>query len=56
MIDTKLIEILPEYIPDETAYYLVNFIHELAATLENHYYCELKRYSQNGEPTNWTGF
>ena len=46
MIDTKLIDILPENIPDEAAYHLVNFIHELAMTLENHYYTQLRSYYQ----------
>ena len=44
MIDTKLIDILPEKISDEVAYHLVNFISELAITLENHYFTQLRRY------------
>ena len=47
MIDTKLIDILPENIPDETAYHLVNFISELAIALEDHYFSQLQRYEKN---------
>jgi hypothetical protein len=46
MIDTKLIDLLPENLPDEAAHYLVNFIAKLSLALENHYYTQLKRYSQ----------
>ena len=46
MIDTKLIDLLPENLPDEAAHYLVNFIAELSLTLENHYFAQLKRYRQ----------
>jgi hypothetical protein len=49
MIDTKLIELLPEEIPDEAAYHLVNFISELAIALENHYFTQLRRYRDNSE-------
>jgi hypothetical protein len=48
MIDTKLIDILPEAISDETAYYLVNFITELSLALENHYFDQLRRYNRDG--------
>jgi hypothetical protein len=48
MIDTKLIDILPEKISDEAAYRLVNFIAELAITLENHYFVQLRRYDCDG--------
>lgn len=44
MIDTKLIELLPEKISDEAAYHLVNFISELAIALENHYFAQLRRH------------
>jgi hypothetical protein len=49
MIDTKLIDILPENIPDETAYHLVNFMVELSLTLENHYLDQLRRYDRDRE-------
>jgi hypothetical protein len=44
MIDTLLIELLPEEISDEAAYHLVNFISHLAVALENHYFAQIKRY------------
>ena len=47
MIDTKLIDILPENISDEAAYHLVNFIAELSIALENHYFALLKRREQD---------
>jgi hypothetical protein len=47
MIDTKLIEILPEQISDEAAYHLVNFMNNLAVILENHYFAQLRRYAKN---------
>lgn len=47
MIDTKLIELLPEEIPDEAAWYLVNFMSNLAVALENHYFTQLQRYEKN---------
>ena len=53
MIDTKLIDILPENISDESAYHLVNFIRELANALDNHYFAQLKRYEQDRSPINW---
>jgi hypothetical protein len=49
MIDTKLIDILPDEIPDEVAYHLVNFMVELALTLESHYFSQLRRYDRNRE-------
>lgn len=48
MLDTKLIDILPERISDETAYHLINFIVDLAITLENHYFAQLRRYDRDG--------
>ena len=48
MLDTKLIDILPKKISDEAAYHLVNFIVELAMTLENHYFVQLRRYDDDG--------
>jgi hypothetical protein len=54
MIDTKLIELLPEKISDEAAYHLVNFISNLAVTLENHYFAQLLRYSR--ENSGWVDF
>ncbi len=52
MIDTKLIDILPEEISDEAAYHLVNFISNLAVEIENHYFVQLRRYSKNN--LEWT--
>lgn len=49
MIDTKLIDILPDNIPDEVAYHLVNFMVELSLTLENHYFYQLRRYDHGRE-------
>lgn len=49
MIDTKLIDILPNEISDETAYHLVNFVMELSLALESHYFCQLRRYDRNRE-------
>ena len=49
MIDTKLIDILPENISNEAAHYLVNFVSELAITLEDHYFSQLRRYEKNRE-------
>lgn len=49
MIDTKLIDMLPDPISDESAYHLVNFIAELAFTLENHYFDQLSRYNRERE-------
>ena len=49
MIDTKLIDILPDEMPDDTAHHLVNFMMELALTLENHYFDQLRRYSSDLE-------
>jgi len=49
MVDTKLIDILPENIPDEVAYYLVNFMIELSLTLESHYFDQLRRYDRERE-------
>ena len=50
MINTKLIDILPENISDEAAHHLVNFMSELAIMLENHYYAQLNRYKQDENP------
>jgi hypothetical protein len=53
MIDTKLIELLPEEISDEAAWHLVNFISNLALALEDHYFTKLRRYTRkNLELTN----
>ena len=52
MIDTKLIDILPEKISDEAAYHLVAFIAELPIALDNHYFAQLKRYEQESDPKN----
>lgn len=54
MIDTKLIELLPEQISDEAAYHLVNFISNLAMALEDHYFIQLRRrrYSKNNSELN----
>jgi hypothetical protein len=48
VLDTKLIDILPERISDEAAYHLINFISELAITLEDHYFVQLRRYNRDG--------
>jgi len=48
MLDTKLVDILPKQISDEAAYHLINFISELAITLENHYFVQLRRYDRDG--------
>jgi hypothetical protein len=47
MIDTKLIEILPENMPDEAARHLVNFMSELAVALESHYFAQLHRHEKD---------
>jgi hypothetical protein len=44
MMDTKLIDLLPENISNEAAYHLVNFMMELALALESHYFIQLMRY------------
>ena len=46
MIDTKLIELLPEQISDEAAHHLVNFMSNLALALEDHYFAQLRRYTK----------
>ena len=48
MLNTKLIEFLPEEISDEAAYHLVNFIIDLALELKNHYVDQLDRYAEGG--------
>jgi hypothetical protein len=47
MINTKLIDLLPEEMPDEAAWHLVNFMSNLAVTLENHYFAQLQRYEKD---------
>ena len=37
MVDTKLIDLLPDELPDEAAYHLVNFMVELSLRLESIY-------------------
>jgi hypothetical protein len=49
MVDTKLIDILPDELPDETAYHLVNFMMELALRLESIYFSQLRRYDRDLE-------
>lgn len=46
MINTKLIELLPKDISDETAYHLTNFMVDLALAIENHYFDQLMRSSK----------
>ena len=46
MIETKLTELLPEEMQDEAVWHLVNFMNNLALTLENHYYAQLQRYEK----------
>jgi hypothetical protein len=48
MIDTKLIDILPDEMSDETAHHLVNFMIELSLALESRYLAQLKRYDRDG--------
>jgi hypothetical protein len=55
MIDTKLIELLPEEISDEAIYHLVNFIGNLAMALENHYFAQLHRHYLKERP-DWVDF
>lgn len=43
MINTKLIDFLPEDISDEAAYHLANFMTDLALALQNHYSDQLQR-------------
>jgi hypothetical protein len=49
MVDTKLIDILPDELSDETAYHLVNFMMELALRLESIYFSQLRRYDRDLE-------
>ena len=49
MVDTKLIDILPDELSDETAYHLVNFMMELALRLESIYFSKLRRYDRDLE-------
>ena len=49
MIDTKLIDILPNNISNETAYHLVIFMMDLALALESHYFDQLRRYDRDNE-------
>ncbi len=49
MINTKLIDILPDGISDETAHHLVNFMMELALTIESHYFAQIRRYDRDRE-------
>lgn len=44
MLNTKWIEFLPDEIPNEAAYHLVNFMVDLALALQNHYSDQLQRY------------
>jgi hypothetical protein len=44
MIDTKLIDVLPEKISVEAAYHLVNFLSNLAIEIENHYFTKVRSY------------
>lgn len=46
MIDTKLIDILPNKISDEAAFHLTNFVVDLALAIENHYFDQLMRFSK----------
>lgn len=49
MIDTRLIDILPDNISNETAYHLVIFMMDLALALESHYFDQLRRYDRDSE-------
>lgn len=45
-------DILPEKIPDESAYLLVNFFMDLALKLESCYFDQMKRYIDDNMPSN----
>lgn len=49
MVDTKLTDILPDELPDEAAYHLVNFMMELSLRLESLYFSQLRRYDRDRE-------
>lgn len=49
MIDTKLVDIFPDEISDETAHHLVIFMMELALALESHYFNQLRRHDHDRE-------
>lgn len=44
-------QILPEHLSDEAAAQMLELLYELARTLENRYYGQIKRYYQNFDPT-----
>jgi hypothetical protein len=48
MLDTKLIDILPDEMSDETVHHLVNFMIELSLGLESRYLAQLRRYDGDG--------
>ncbi len=43
-MNIELDDIISGGISDETAYYLVNFMAELTATLESQYFAQMRRY------------
>lgn len=49
MVNIKLIDLLPDELPDEAAYHLVNFMVELSLRLESIYFSQLRRYDQDRE-------
>ena len=49
MVDKKLIDLLPDELPDEVAYHVVNFMVELSLRLESIYFSQLRRYEQDRE-------
>jgi hypothetical protein len=49
MTDTKLRDILPDEMSDETAHHLVNFMIELSLALESRYLAQLRRYDRDRE-------
>ena len=49
MTYTKLIDILPDEMPDEAVHHLVNFMNEPSLVLESHYFDQLRRYHHERE-------
>ena len=42
--------ILPEKMSDEAAYYLVNFLMDIALALESRYFSQIRRYAEDNAP------
>ena len=47
---TNLYKYFPTDISDEAAFHVVNFFMDLACALEEHYYGQIKRYSDENMP------